>query len=485
MDLGSADVAVVYSAAYVRVLDKHPAHGNRNTLWASLCKHYGLWKREDRIRLVEPTRATRSALEEFHTDEYLDFIDSDLTRNSKQADAARKAFGLVDDCYVFEGLRDYMLWVTGGSLTAARELTSRRARVAVNWGGGRHHAMPGKASGFCYVNDIALAALRLSDAFGPVLYIDIDVHHGDGVEKAFWHSDEVFTLSFHRHGPGFFPGTGCSRSRGAGAGALRNLNIPLLPGVTDRQYVSLFSKVLAAVAGRFRPRAVIMQCGCDGLARDRLGGDFNLTTRGIAACVHRCLQLKLPTLLVGGGGYHPPSAARCWAQLTAIAARLKLPSQIPTHEYSERYAPSFELHTRAVPGRQNFNTQQSLNDLAAHLRGFFRAWDANKMSKEKVEEKVKGDEIEPERREEAKKRPRGSQDSQDGPGGTEKNSAETRAAEKRSRLNAAPSGPKSAPERYKEGYLAVEASQQQKIANPKVGCRPSDSKPIDAFAFSE
>jgi histone deacetylase 8 len=115
-------------------------------------------------------------------------------------------FGLESDCPVFEGMEEYVKWVAGGSISAAQALCENKYDVAVFWDGGRHHAGRSHAAGFCYVNDIVLAIFQLHHVFQKVLYIDIDIHHGDGVEKAFELSPRVFTLSFHRFDAGFFPG---------------------------------------------------------------------------------------------------------------------------------------------------------------------------------------------------------------------------------------------------------------------------------------
>uniref|UniRef100_A0A7S2TLG1 Histone deacetylase 8 n=1 Tax=Lotharella oceanica TaxID=641309 RepID=A0A7S2TLG1_9EUKA len=252
--------------------------------------------------------------------------------------------------------------------------------------------MPAMASGFCYVNDIVLGILELTSALGRVLYLDVDVHHGDGVEHAFKYSSEVFTLSFHRHGPGFFPGTGAIVDSGKGEGAYCNLNVPLSEGITDGQYTRIFSRVLTAVVGRFKPKAVVMQCGCDSLAPDKLGGGFNLTSRGLASCLAKVLALNLPTLLLGGGGYDPTTVSRCWTLLLATAAKIKLNSQIPEHQLYERYSPTFNLHTQPVSTRPNLNTKSSLAKLAEDIRMFLARMQATAVGQHEM--KTKDDDAE-------------------------------------------------------------------------------------------
>lgn len=112
----------------------------------------------------------------------------------------------ISDCPVFAGLSDHVLWISGGTLTAARQLLNNECDIVMHWEGGRHHAHSDEASGFCYVNDIVVGILELQIKFNKILYVDIDVHHGDGVQNAFYSTSRVFTLSFHRHEIGFFPG---------------------------------------------------------------------------------------------------------------------------------------------------------------------------------------------------------------------------------------------------------------------------------------
>ena len=128
-------------------------------------------------------------------------------------------------------------------------------RQVLNWAGGMHHAKKGEASGFCYVNDIVLAILELLKVHPRVLYIDIDIHHGDGVEEAFYLTNRVMTLSFHQSGGAFFPGTGHLNDLGAKSGTNYSLNFPLLAGMDDASYESIFKPVVAKVTHTIRLNA--------------------------------------------------------------------------------------------------------------------------------------------------------------------------------------------------------------------------------------
>lgn len=162
---------------------------------------------------------------------------------------------------------------------AAQELIKGSADIAINWCGGRHHAQYSRASGFCYVNDVVLAILELEKRFKRILCIDIDVHHGDGIEKAFLYSDKVYTVSFHQLEPGFFPGTGDPAEQGCGKGAGFNTNVGFKSGAKGETFVKHFKQVVQEVANRFKPAAVVLLCGADTLKRVR--------------CLFACLYLLL------------------------------------------------------------------------------------------------------------------------------------------------------------------------------------------------
>ncbi|KAJ1910332.1 Histone deacetylase 8, partial [Tieghemiomyces parasiticus] len=202
---------------------------------------------------------------------------------------------------------------------------------------------------FCYVNDIVLATLAMRKAFDTILIIDCDLHHHCGVEAAFQHSEKVFTLSFHRHAPGFFPGTGSCEAVGRGKGKFYCLNVPLQTGLNDAHFHSVFRFTVDRVWDRFRPQAVVMQCGCDGMAQDP-NREWNLTPAGLGAAVAAVKSRGVPTLFLGGGGYHHANAARCNTYLTSLICRsepLDLHAEIPDHDYAGAYAPGHDLAVTA------------------------------------------------------------------------------------------------------------------------------------------
>ncbi|KAG6879027.1 hypothetical protein C0992_005777, partial [Termitomyces sp. T32_za158] len=226
---------------------------------------------------------------------------------------------------------------------AAERIASGAADIAINWAGGLHHAKKREASGFCYINDIVLAILELLRTHPRVLYIDIDCHHGDGVEEAFYTTDRVMTCSFHKFGE-YFPGTGTQEDKGRGKGKGYSVNIPLKDGITDEAFISVFDPIIARILEVYRPTAVVLQCGADSLAGDRLGC-FNITMEGHAHCVQFLRKYDIPLILLGGGGYTVKNVVRAWAYETACALGIEndIDPNLPWNQYFEWFGPRYRL----------------------------------------------------------------------------------------------------------------------------------------------
>jgi len=259
-------------------------------------------------------------------------------------------YGIGGDTPIFDGLFDFCSISAGGSMEGAARLAKGKTDIAINWAGGLHHAKKSEASGFCYVNgeflyfnicqdvkitnswpDIVLAILELLKYHARVLYIDIDVHHGDGVEEAFLTTDRVMTASFHHFGE-FFPGTGELRDIGVGKGKYYAVNYPLRQGMDDVSYKGIFEPVIGKIMERYRPGAVVLQCGADSLSGDRIG-PFNLSMRGHANCVEYVKSFNIPTLILGGGGYTMRNVALTWAYETGVVLDQPMNPVLPHNEY--------------------------------------------------------------------------------------------------------------------------------------------------------
>ena len=217
-----------------------------------------------------------------------------------------------------------------------------------------------------------------------VLYIDIDVHHGDGVEEAFYTTDRVMTVSFHKYGE-YFPGTGELRDIGIGQGKHYAVNFPLRDGIDDMCYKSIFEPVISKVMEFFQPDVVVLQCGSDSLSGDRLGC-FNLSMRGHANCVHFVKSFNKPTLVLGGGGYTMRNVSRTWAYETGVVLNKhhEMEPSIPYNEYYavsgdflapqcgqsqtnvsiKYYGPDFQLDVRSS-NMENANSREYLDKIKA------------------------------------------------------------------------------------------------------------------------
>ncbi|CAE6469013.1 unnamed protein product [Rhizoctonia solani] len=352
----------------------HPMKPTRIRMCHSLVMNYGLYKKMEIFR-AKP--ANKREMSQFHTDEYVEFLSKITPSNMNNfvkeqlkctlylrsrlvmilKRVSRGEDNVGDDCPVFDGLFEYCSISAGGSMEGAARLSRNKCDIAVNWAGGLHHAKKGEASGFCYVNDIVLGILELLRYHKRVLYIDIDCHHGDGVEEAFYTTDRVMTVSFHKYGE-YFPGTGELRDLGIGKGKYYSCNFPLRDGITDENYKSVFEPVITQVMQSYDPSAVVLQCGTDSLSGDKLGC-LNLSMRGHASCVKFVKSFGLPLLLLGGGGYTMRNVSRCWAYETGLAAGVELGGEIPVNEYYEYFGPDYKLDVRPS-NMEDMNTREYL-----------------------------------------------------------------------------------------------------------------------------
>lgn len=337
----------------------HVMKPHRIRMAHELICNYNLYQR---LSIFRPVPATFEDIASFHSTEYVEYLrDANLDNVNTTPNGKFAGAQLNDDCPMFDGLYEFCQLSCGGSLAAAIKLNRKRTDIAINWMGGLHHAKKSEAAGFCYTNDIVVGILELLKLHKRVLYVDIDIHHGDGVEEAFFNSDRVMTVSFHKFG-NFFPGTGDVKDIGTAEGRLYSVNVPLLEGITDESYERIFTPVMTRVMERFDPEVVVLQCGADSLNGDRLGR-FNLTLKGHGKCAEFFRKYNIPLMMVGGGGYTPRNVARCWAYETSIAVGLEVPNELPYNNYYEYFGPDYFLHIEPSRVLKNENTDQKLLEL--------------------------------------------------------------------------------------------------------------------------
>ncbi|KAB0393932.1 hypothetical protein E2I00_017980 [Balaenoptera physalus] len=279
----------------------HPMKPHRIRMTHNLLLNYGLYRK---MEIYRPHKATAEEMTKYHSDEYIKFLRSIRPDNMSEYSKQMQRFNVGEDCPVFDGLFEFCQLSTGGSVAGAVKLNRQQTDMAVNWAGGLHHAKKSEASGFCYVNDIVLAILELLKYHQRVLYIDIDIHHGDGVEEAFYTTDRVMTVSFHKYGE-YFPGT-----------------------------------------GDLRASEICNVCH--------------------AKCVEVVKTFNLPLLMLGGGGYTIRNVARCWTYETAVALDCEIPNELPYNDYFEYFGPDFKLHI-SPSNMTNQNTPEYMEKIKQRL----------------------------------------------------------------------------------------------------------------------
>ncbi|OAG32179.1 histone deacetylase 3 [Nematocida displodere] len=339
----------------------HPMKPHRVAVTHSIVFAYDLEKYMDVFK-IKP--ATKHELEEYHTRDYIDFLNEPL-------EARAPCDRITDDCPVFEGLGEYCALYSGGSIEGARLLNTKEYDICINWAGGLHHAKKTEPSGFCYTNDIVLAIQELLKKHERVIYIDIDIHHGDGVEEAFYHTGRVCTLSFHKFGDKFFPETGNIFCTGKENGIGRAINVPLDFGIDDELYHYVFKRVVDMCLESFAPEAVVLQCGTDSLAADRIGC-FGLSIKGHAECVKYLKNKNIPLLVLGGGGYRVKHVSRCWAYETAVLCGVEVPNLIPDNPHTEYLGKDAVLHLPLECAYENRNTKERLDNIIAVIEGVLK-----------------------------------------------------------------------------------------------------------------
>ena len=305
----------------------HPLNPVRVDLTMRLARALGVLDLPQ-VSTVRPVEATDDLLALVHEREYIDAV----RRAGADPGQANESRGLgTPDTPAFAGMHEVAALVVGATLAAAEAVWTGRSEHAVNVAGGLHHAMPGAASGFCVYNDPAVAiAWLLEQGAQRVAYVDVDVHHGDGVERAFWDDPRVLTISVHESGRYLFPGTGHSHDTGGPGAEGSAVNVPLPPGTEDSAWLRAFYAVVPPLLEDFAPDVLVTQHGCDSHVLDPLA-HLGLTVDGqrtsyaaLHALAHQHAGGKW--VACGGGGYQLAQVVpRAWTHLLAEAAGAPIP----------------------------------------------------------------------------------------------------------------------------------------------------------------
>ncbi|HEX5114014.1 MAG TPA: acetoin utilization protein AcuC [Pseudonocardiaceae bacterium] len=299
--------------------DEHPLNPIRLRLTVELATELGVLAG---VTPHQPEQATDELIERIHDSGYLAAVRAAPDVRADQLAELDHGLGTPDNP-IFPNMHEASALVVGGSVLAADLIATGAADRAVSIAGGLHHAMPDHAAGFCVYNDCAVAISWLLDhGVDRVAYVDVDVHHGDGVQTAFYDDPRVLTISVHQHPRTLWPGTGYAREIGVGAGEGTAVNLPLPPGTTDRPWLRAFHAVVPSLLGAFRPQVLVTQCGVDSHRNDPLA-DLSLTVDGHRAIYRSMRDLARRYaggrwLALGGGGYDLVRVVpRSWTHLLA------------------------------------------------------------------------------------------------------------------------------------------------------------------------
>ncbi len=311
----------------------HPLQPVRVELAVELMRAYGLLDRPD-VQLIPPRLASDDELRLIHSAGYIAAVRKAGASGDCWASVPEYCLGPGDNP-IFPEMHQASAQVVGGSIDAAEFVMQGPDHHAFSIAGGLHHAMRGNASGFCIYNDASIAIEHLRCKFGSrVLYLDTDAHHGDGVQAAFYDTDDVLTISFHESGRFLFPGTGFVKESGSGAGTGYAVNVPLPPGTGDDAYQAAFDALVPALARAFKPEVIVNQNGADAYQDDPLAhlrltsGFYAHIARTVHELAHELCQGRW--LALGGGGYDLFSAVpRAWTLVFAEMAGASLPDEIP------------------------------------------------------------------------------------------------------------------------------------------------------------
>ncbi|GEM45962.1 acetoin utilization protein AcuC [Deinococcus cellulosilyticus] len=323
--------AFIYSSEYqkYKLGPDHPFKSIRGELTLSLLRELNAIRDED---LHLPLSITDAELMLTHAKDYVNMVKSASV--GEHLERARE-FGLdTTDTPTFPDMHEATLSIVGGTVKAVELVMDGTYKRAFNVGGGLHHAQHRMAAGFCVYNDLSVAARRLSMAGYKVAYLDIDAHHGDGVQMLHYHDRHVLTISLHESGRYLWPGTGSTYELGQGDGSGYSLNVPLEPYTQDHSFLEVMDLLLPEAFEWFQPDVLLLQAGCDPHQQDPLA-DLCLTVQGMSHIYERIVRYADTycsgrIVATGGGGYATYNVApRAWALLYLALSGQPVPEVLP------------------------------------------------------------------------------------------------------------------------------------------------------------
>jgi acetoin utilization protein AcuC len=263
------------------------------------------------VKIVAPQPASNADLARHHDSSYLAELRKAVTGDLTPT-GLLMGLGTVDTP-VFHDLYRAGAMAAGATLAAADLVIYGKAHFVFSPFGGFHHAMKARANGFCYVNDVALGCIRLTDAGKRVLFLDVDAHHGDGVQEAFYDRRDVLTISIHETGKTLYPWSGFESETGTGPGIGYNVNLPVPADTYNEAYLALFHAIVVPLTNAFDPDIIVVELGMDALAGDPLT-HLRLTNDAHVDILRSLMSRGKPIVCVGGGGYNVHNTVRGWAR---------------------------------------------------------------------------------------------------------------------------------------------------------------------------
>lgn len=324
-------IAFVYAEelSQYQLSPQHPLRPNRLKHMHELMKATGLMDLAN-IASTQPRLATRVEIESAHDPDYVRNVIA-VSNGSVVPDSIKYGLGTPDNP-IWKGMYDKTVLCVGTTLTASELVISGRADIGFAPAGGvHHHAMRRYASGFGVFNDAVIAMNTMVKAGLRIAYVDIDCHHGDGVQAGYYDSDQVLTISIHESGQWLFPGTGHVQEIGENDGLGYSVNVPLAPYTQDHEWHVAFDELITPLIKTFNPDVLFTQLGIDTHFQDPLT-HMSLTTQGFNLAVKKLAKLGLEIgkwVAVGGGGYDISAVARSWTMALSTMADFNLPQQVP------------------------------------------------------------------------------------------------------------------------------------------------------------
>jgi len=314
------DSVLVYSGRFSDFSygENHPYMPQRARMTYNLINSEGYFK-EPWMRIEEPKMIAKETLFESHDPFFINSLE--MANDGIWKDDYIKFNLGTDDCPIFRGLFDYVMLYASATSTAVNLIIEENANVVFNLLGGFHHASRGHAEGFCYVNDAIMAIDRFISHGYRVAYIDIDAHHGNGVQDAYYSDDRVLKISLHETGKNLYPWTGFENEIGEDKGKGFNINIPLPAKTDDEAYMRVFDRVVPRAVSAFKPTVVVVVAGADTHRSDPLS-NLSLTNNGMMEAMTRIREFAYKMLILGSGGYDMKATSRAWCRVWAAANRI-------------------------------------------------------------------------------------------------------------------------------------------------------------------